>query len=351
MNSLPNVSLRSIATAVPAVRISQTEVIERARRLFPDLDPATFERMMPVYANAGIRCRYSCVPPIWYERDHGWREKNRLFLEHAIDLLEEAAHEALGRAGLAVGEIDAIVSVSTTGIATPSLDALLMERLGTRRDVERTPLFGLGCAGGVIGLARAAQLARQAAGRVVLLVVVELCALTFRRKDPSKSNMIATALFGDGAAAAILQGDGPGLRIGAGGEHTWRDSLDVMGWRVEEDGLGVVFSRDIPTLTRTAFVDALGDFLAANDFTLGDMGGFIAHPGGAKVLDALEDAFGLRPGGLAHARSVLRDYGNMSAATVLFVLERALRAGDHGRMLLSALGPGFTAAFQILEAE
>lgn len=354
MNSLPNASLRSIATAVPAVRIAQTEVIDRARRLFPDLDPATIKRMMPVYDNAGIESRYSCVPPDWFEHDHGWREKNRLFLEHAVDLLEEAARKALNQAGLTVHDIDAIVSVSTTGIATPSLDALLMERLGTSRDVERTPLFGLGCAGGVIGLARAAQQARMAAGRVVLLLVVELCTLTFRRKDLSKSNMIASALFGDGAAAAILQGEGDGVsagvRIGTGGEHTWRDSLNVMGWQIEEDGLGVVFSRDIPTLARNEFVDALGKFLSGNGLTLDRIDGFIAHPGGAKVLDALEEAFGLRPGGLEHARSVLRDYGNMSAVTVLFVLERALRAGDRGRMLLSALGPGFTAAFQILDA-
>jgi alkylresorcinol/alkylpyrone synthase len=191
---------------------------------------------------------------------------------------------------------------------------------------------------------------KLASGRVVLLLVVELCALTFRSRDMSKSNMIASALFGDGAAALVLRGDGPGPCVGVAGEHTWPDSLGVMGWQIEDDGLGVVFSRDIPTLTRTEFADLLAKFLDRHRLTLADIDEFITHPGGAKVLDALEDAFALGRGDLVHARSVLRDYGNMSAATVLFVLHRALEAGGRGRMLLSALGPGYTAAFATLDA-
>jgi alkylresorcinol/alkylpyrone synthase len=335
-----------MATAVPRFALAQSDVVNRVERLFPDIAPDLLARMLPVYENAGIATRYSCVPGDWYERPHGWAEKNALYLEHAVDLLESAARRALRRADLGVDRVDAVVAVSTTGIATPSLDALLMERLGLRRDVARLPIFGLGCAGGVIGLARAGAMTGHG---TVLLLVVELCALTFRRDDQSKSNVVASALFGDGAAALVIGGAGRGPAIVATGEHTWPNSLDIMGWSVEDDGLGVVFSRDIPSLTRTEFRRAAEAFLARHGLRVADIDAFVCHPGGAKVLDALEEAFALPPGGLAEARAVLRDYGNMSAVTVFFVLERMLAAGRSGRMLLSALGPGFTAAFALLE--
>jgi alkylresorcinol/alkylpyrone synthase len=337
----------ALATAVPRFPLAQAEVATRAERLFPGMKPDLLARLMPVYDNAGIATRYSCVPGDWYERPHGWAEKNALYLEHAVDLLDGAARRALGRAGLGVWQIDAVVAVSTTGIATPSLDALLMERLGLRRDAARLPIFGLGCAGGVMGLSRAGALAGRG---TALLLVVELCALTFRRSDQSKSNVVASALFGDGAAAVVIGAGGSGPEIVATGEHTWPASLDIMGWSVEDDGLGVVFSRDIPSLTRTDFRRAAETFLAAHGLALSDIDAFVCHPGGAKVLDALEDAFALPAGGLAEARSVLRDFGNMSAVTVFFVLERMLAAGKSGRMLLSALGPGFTAAFALVHA-
>jgi alkylresorcinol/alkylpyrone synthase len=183
----------------------------------------------------------------------------------------------------------------------------------------------------------------------VLFLVVELCALTFRKRDQSKSNIIATALFGDGAAAALLESEADGPVIGSWGEYTWPDSLDVMGWNITDDGLGVLFSRDIPTLVRTQFREATDRFLAARGLSLGDVDAFVCHPGGAKVVAALEEAFGIPEGTLDAAREVLRDYGNMSAATVLFVLERML-ARSHGRYLMTALGPGFTAGFLTLNS-
>jgi len=342
--------LAALATAVPPFVLRQDDVMGRAGRMLPGLAVDTIARLMPVYGNAGIETRYSCVPPDWYELPHGWAEKNRLFLDNAVDLIEHAAREAIERAGIGPEAIDAVVAVSTTGIATPSLDALLAERIGLRRDIERLPIFGLGCAGGVLGLARAATIARADPGKIVLFVVVELCALTFRQQDHSKANVVATALFGDGAAAAVVRCAGEGPVIEHSGEHLWPDSLDVMGWRVEEDGLGVVFSRDIPTLTRTEFGPVARAFLAARGLRLADIDGFACHPGGAKVLDALEETFGLDVGALVESRSVLRDYGNMSASTVLFVLERMLANGRGGRLLLSSLGPGFTAAFLTLLA-
>ncbi|MGH7090544.1 MAG: 3-oxoacyl-[acyl-carrier-protein] synthase III C-terminal domain-containing protein, partial [Stellaceae bacterium] len=184
----------------------------------------------------------------------------------------------------------------------------------------------------------------------VLFLVVELCALSFRKNDAAKSNLVATALFGDGAAAAVVSCGGEGPAFGLGGEHTWPNSLDIMGWDVAEDGLKAIFSRDIPTLIERDMAEVVNAFLARSGLALRDIRHFACHPGGAKVVTALERAFGLAPGALDMARGVLRDYGNMSAATVMFVLERLLAGGTQGRMLLTALGPGFTAGFQLLDA-
>jgi alkylresorcinol/alkylpyrone synthase len=342
--------LLALTTSVPPFTLGQEEVARRARRIFDQVATSELDRLMPVFANAGIERRYSCVPIEWYEKPHGWVERNALYLEHALNLLEAAARAALDKARLAPEAIDAVVCVSTTGIATPSLDAVLIGRLGLRPDVRRLPVFGLGCAGGVIGLARAADMARAAPETRVLFLVVELCALSFRKNDASKSNLVATALFGDGAAAAIVSTGGRGPAFGAAGEHTWPDSLDVMGWEIAEDGLKAIFSRDIPNLVERHMRDVASAFLTREGLALGDIRHFICHPGGAKVVTALEHAFALAPGALDSARSVLRDYGNMSAVTVLFVLERTLRVGAEGPMLLTALGPGFTAGFLRLDA-
>lgn len=341
--------LLGLSTALPPFALHQAEIERRARGYFTGAAALDLDRLMPVFANAGIETRYSCVPLEWYDRPHGWAERNELYLEHAVRLLERATRGCLAATALAPDQIDAVVTVSTTGIATPSLDARLLNRLGLRPDVIRLPVFGLGCAGGVAGLARAADLARARPGSKVLCLVVELCALCFRRGDNSKSNVVATALFGDGAAAAIVSTDGDGPRLGPAGEHTWPGSLDVMGWDVMEDGLKAIFSRDIPTLVRSQLRAAVDAFLGRHRQSLATIEHFVCHPGGVKVLSAIEEAFTLAPRALDHARAVLRDCGNMSAATVLFVLERTLKAGGRGRMLLSALGPGFTANFQVLE--
>ncbi len=340
----------AVATAVPPFVLGQAEVM---RRIELALGPRSREivRLLPMFGNTGIDRRYSCVPIEWYEELHEWPERNGVYLDSSLALLESATRLVLQRAGRRADEIDAIVAVSTTGIATPSLDAQLMERMGLRRNVQRLPIFGLGCAGGAIGLSRAAAMARTRPDSLVLFLVVELCALCFRRDDFSKSNIVATALFGDGAAAALISCSGEnGARITGGGEYTWPDSLDVMGWDVTGDGLKAIFSRDIPELVTTKLHDVAVAYLAEHGLTLRDIDRFVCHPGGAKVLDALEVAFELQPGELVTARDVLRDYGNMSAATVMFVLERTI--GDSRpwrRALVSALGPGFTAGFTLLE--
>lgn len=342
--------LQALATAVPPHKLDQSDVASLARRLFARRGQE-IERLLPVFANAGIESRYSCVPIDWYLESCDWQVRNQLYLDNALALTETAATRCLDAAGLDVGEIDSIVAVSTTGLATPSLDARLMERLPFRRDLQRLPVFGLGCAGGALGLARAAALARGEPGSKVLLLVVELCGLTFRPCDLSNANIVATALFGDGAAAALItcdEADAP-TAITSWGEHTWPNSLGVMGWLIKPDGFGVLFSQDIPTIVRRQLGDAVDGFLAKHGLGRPDLDGVICHPGGAKVLTALEEVFDLPNGGLAEARAVLRDYGNMSAATLLFVLERVLLKGLSGRQLLSALGPGFTAGFALLE--
>ncbi|WP_395023018.1 type III polyketide synthase [Dongia sp.] len=347
-------TLLSVATTVPKHRLAQGEVAAIAPRLF-DRQKSDIDRLMPVFENAGIATRYSCVPIDWYLEPHGWRERNQLYLDNAVELLTEAAENALAQAGRRPQDIAAVVVASTTGIATPSLDALLLNRLGLPSHILRLPIFGLGCAGGVLGLSHAVALARSLdrddRGGDVLFLAVELCALTFRQGDLSKSNIVAAALFGDGAAALVIGRPGSeGLRFGPSGTHTWPDSLDVMGWHVEDDGLGVLFSRDIPALVRDEFGPAMDAFLGRCDLSRDDLAGFVCHPGGVKVLDALEEAFGLEPGTMQEARDVLREHGNMSAVTVLFVLERMLHRGLAGRQLMTALGPGFSAGFQILEA-
>jgi alkylresorcinol/alkylpyrone synthase len=344
--------LLSVATAVPRYPLDQKDVVERIKLLFggsPDL-----ARLLPVFLNTGIDRRYSCVPIEWYDRAHGWAERNRIYLASALDLLEAATHRVLSLSRRHKEDIGGIVVVSTTGVATPSLDALLIERMGLCRTVQRLPIFGLGCAGGVLGLARAASQAAVIPGKMVLFLVVELCTLSFRRDDWSKSNIVATALFGDGAAAALLSVDGEGQAIVAAGEHTWPQSLDVMGWEVTDDGLKATFSRDIPNLVTAQLRDVASEFLARHGLAIDDIDCFICHPGGAKVITALEHAFGLAQGALIEARAVLRDYGNMSATTVMFVLERILaKARPTGarwdRALMNALGPGFTAGFLVIE--
>lgn len=242
-----------------------------------------------------------------------------------------------------------MVAVSSTGIATPSLEAHLAERLPLRADVARTPLFGLGCAGGVLGLARAAALARAEPGSRVLLLVVELCTLALRQSDPSLANLVACALFGDGAAAAILSTEGDGPRIGPAGEHRWPGTLEVMGWRVEDDGLGVLFAQSVPDIARDRLRPALDRFLERHAIEAASVDRWLCHPGGAKVLAALERALPAPARGLEHARAVLAEHGNMSAPTVLFVLDRALAEPGWRRAVLIALGPGFSVGFAALE--
>jgi alkylresorcinol/alkylpyrone synthase len=337
--------LLSLTTAVPPFTLRTEDVIKEATSIFAGRH-RDFERLMPVFGNSGIACRYSVRPYGWFRADKGWPERTEAFIEGAEALFREVAAKALAEARLEPRQIDTIVTVSSTGIATPSIEARVMSGMGFRDDVKRIPVFGLGCAGGVSGLSLAARLAKAEPGSKVLLVVIELCTLAFRPDEMSKSNIIATALFGDGAAAAVLSTEGDSLgRIEHAGEHTWPGTTDVMGWRMDREGFGAIFARSIPELAANDLRPAADNFLSRHGLSLADIGNFTFHPGGAKVIQALEQAFERAEGALASERRVLNGYGNMSAPTVLFVLRDQLPASGSSRRFISALGPGFTASF------
>jgi alkylresorcinol/alkylpyrone synthase len=308
-----------------------------------------YPKLVDVFVNAGIELRYSVRPLDWFDRPHDWRERTAAYLEGAQALFAQAASAALERARVAASDVDVVVTVSSTGIATPSLEARVAQQLGLRADTMRVPVFGLGCAGGVSGLAAAARLARAEPGEIVLLVVVELCTLAQRADRDEKADVISAALFGDGAAALVLRAgahDGA-LQIGVAAEHTWPQTLDIMGWAVDPAGFGVVLSRSLPRFVEERLAAPARHFVKAARMQTGR---YIFHPGGAKVLDAVETALGLRPGTCVLERDVLRDFGNMSAPSVMIVHERALARGDAAPAVMGALGPGFTASFLALDA-
>ena len=345
------VNLCGLATAVPEHTVSQEQAKCSAREIFGARTPL-FRELEAVFDNSAISNRHICQPLEWFFESSGFSEKSKLFEEHAIALARQVSEKALGAAGLEPADIDAIIVVSSTGVTTPSLDARLMNQMPFRSDTLRLPIFGLGCAGGVLGLTRAAQIAQSRPGSKCLLITLELCSLAFRYDRLTKSNIVATALFGDGAAAAVLSTEGGSADLGvlgAGGEHCWPDTLNVMGWKVDSLGLDVIFHRRIPQIVEQDYGAALHGFMDGAGLAMSDVARPCCHPGGAKVIAALEGVFDMTHGELDAEWDVLRRFGNMSAPTVLFVLEELVRRGHSGQTLLSSLGPGFTAAFQSLD--
>lgn len=338
-------SLCSLATAVPPHVLRQGDVAEASRALFGDRFDG-FDRLARIFGTAGILKRHAAMPIDWYQAQLGWPERNGAFLEAADELFVESAGKALAAAGLTGAEVDTVVTATTTGIATPGIEARVLTRMGFRPDVIRVPIFGLGCAAGVSGLTVAARLAEARPGTNVLFVTLELCTLSFRLDKLTKANIVATALFGDGAAACVLRaGDGGGIaEVEGGGSHTWPDTLDIMGWSVDPEGLGVIFAQAIPPFAESHVGPAVRGILGRLGLDRADIDRMVCHPGGTKVIEALERTFELDQGTLDHERTVIANYGNMSSPTVLFVLERVIAAGLPGRVVLSALGPGFSAA-------
>jgi alkylresorcinol/alkylpyrone synthase len=344
--------LLSLATVVPKHVLEQHIVAELAQAVFAHR-MRNYARIAGVFAGAGIERRYAACDLEWFAQPHGWPERTAVYIEEASALYERAAHKALALAGLRPCDVDVLVTVSSTGIATPSLEARLAHDMGFRANAQRVPVFGLGCAGGVSGLAIASHLTCARRGVTVLLVAVELCSLAFRPDRATKVNVVASALFGDGAAALVLTSDDalPAIAtITSTSQHLWPKTLDIMGWSIDDVGFGVVLSRSLPLFVvknyRAVFYEACAHMGIAD----APIGRVVCHPGGAKVLEALEDVLALERGGLDHERAVMRDFGNMSSPTVFFVLERVIAQGLARRTVLAALGPGFTASFATLES-
>lgn len=342
------VNMLSIATAVPPHQLDQHAVADTARHVYA----RTFTRypkLAEVFVNAGIERRYSARSLEWLSKPHDLAERTEAYVESASELFVRTAKTALDRAGMSARDVDVVVTVSSTGISTPGIEARVGPELGLRPGVMRVPIFGRGCAGGVSGFALGARLARAEPGEVVLVVVVELCTLTSRVDRGTKADVVSSALFGDGAAAVVLRaGRREGsLQVGAAAEHTWPRTLDIMGWAIDPVGFRVMLSRSLPRFVEQRMAAPVRRFIKAAHLHVPQL---VCHPGGAKVLDAIESALELQRGILRDEREILRNHGNMSAPTVLFVLERALRRGLCGPVVLSALGPGFTANFLALEA-
>ena len=339
-----NPGILSAAAAVLQHLVEQGEIKEFARRLFAGKFRG-LDRLLPVFDNGEIASRHFCRPLEWFGREWSFSERNALYAEHALELSEEATRRCLDRAGVGPEEVGALFFVSTTGISTPSLDAKLLFELGLSKNLKRVPVWGLGCAGGAAGVARAADYTRAYPDEYVLVVAVELCGLTFQVGDLSKSNLVAASLFADGAAAVLL-GPGEGPEVLGSHSTTWPGTGDVMGWDLVESGLKVRFAKSVPEIVRTRTRATVEEACEEHGLVPEDLRHLVVHPGGAKVIEAYEEALGLEPGTLVLPREILRGYGNMSSASVLFVLERFLEgypagSGEHGS--ISALGPGFSA--------
>jgi alkylresorcinol/alkylpyrone synthase len=342
-------SLLSLATAVPPHVVEQSEAKDHAREAWGG-NKGLFDRLAGVFDNAGIARRHIVAPQDWYMQGHGWHERNAVYLEASEQLFVEAATAAIEKAGLTPRQIDGVVTVSTTGIATPSLEARAFTKVGFRESVRRVPVFGLGCAGGVNGLAIASRMAAADPGSHWLFVCVETCSISIRLDSDDPAAIVATALFGDGAAAAVVtSGEHSLARIMGSAEKLWPDTLRIMGWDVEDPGLKVVFDRAIPPFVEEQLAEAVDEMCAEMGVAREDIDRFCCHPGGVKVIDAIETALDLNQGDLNLEREVLRDYGNMSAPTVMFVLDRLIERGLPNKVMMTAFGPGFTCAGMLLE--
>jgi alkylresorcinol/alkylpyrone synthase len=346
-----NPHVLSVATAVPPYRVPQSVAKDFARHMFSGVY-RDVERLLPVFDHSGVEHRNFCVPPEWFYEAHTFAEKNALYVENALDLSAKAGRRALDKIGADPGDVGAVVFVSTTGISTPSIGSDLIFELGLPQSVRRVPVFGLGCAAGAAGLALAADLARVRPDELVLLVGVELCGLTFQEADNRKAGLISLALFGDGAAAVVVGAQGNGAADAAGpellGGHstTWRDTRDIMGWKMVDTGFEVILHKSIPDLIHKRVPENLRAALDSAGLAREELKHLVVHPGGAKVLDAFEDVLEVEPGSLVLPREVLREHGNMSSVTVLFILERLLESGECGpgeHGILTAMGPGFSA--------
>ncbi|SHJ78766.1 type III polyketide synthase [Propionispora hippei] len=336
--------IMAVGTAVPPYCVRQEEVKALVAGVFKER-MSRLDKLLTVFDNTGIETRHLVCPLEWYTVPHSFAEANALYQIQALELAEQAARAAIQQAGAGPGDIGAVFFISSTGIATPTLDTKLLSRLGLSRHTVRLPLWGLGCAGGAAGLARAGEYVKALSGKLVLLVAVELCSLTFQHGDASKANVVGTGLFSDGAAAVVLGATGRGPLMFDSYSTLFDNTAAIMGWDVVESGFKVRFSRDIPSLIRERLPEVIEQACCYWGVEKEKIKHYLVHPGGVKVLQAYEDSLALAPETFRLAYEVLARYGNMSSVSICFVLAEFLRktepAGQYG--ILLSMGPGFCA--------
>ncbi|MFI6816714.1 type III polyketide synthase [Nonomuraea sp. NPDC050328] len=348
--------IAAVDTVVPDHRYSQAELTEA----FARLSSADHGLLRRFHEATQITGRSLALPLEDYERLDGFTAANDQYVTHALDLAERAVKEALARSGTAPEQIDHLVWCSSTGVATPSLDARLAQRVGLRPDVKRVPVFGLGCAGGAAGLARMNDLLLGHPLQAGLVVCVELCSLTVQREDTSVANLVASGLFGDGAGAVVAWGDErspttPDQAVGpsviATRSRLYPDTERIMGWEVGEHGFRIVLAADLVELVEAELAGDVTGFLADHGLSPAEVTSWVCHPGGPKVIEAIDQVLSLRPGALDLTWHSLQAIGNLSSVSVLNVLQETIarrpgEPGEHG--LLMALGPGFSAELVLL---
>jgi alkylresorcinol/alkylpyrone synthase len=349
-------AIASTVTAVPAYSATQAEVKARLRNIV-DLPGRRLDAAMELFDHAGVERRFSVEPIDRLGAPRTLGDMQDCYREHALGLGRKVAREALTRAGVAAAEIDLIVTTSCTGIMIPSLDAYLVDDLGLRPDIRRLPITELGCAAGAAALARAHDFLVGFPGAHALVIAVELPSLSMQRADLSPANLVATALFGDGAAAAVLAG-GEAAAGGTGTvailetlSHIWPRSTYALGFDLKDDGFHSVLSKDIPALLKSEIAALVRTLAARRGLGREQLSSFVLHPGGRKILEIVEEELGLSRADTQPSWDVLRDYGNQSSASVLFVLhewltQRRPAAGTHG--VLAAFGPGLTSEMLLL---
>lgn len=350
-------SLAAISTINFSCKADQKDVKEFARSLFVGSFPE-IDKMLSAFDNTEIKTRNLCKPLDYYTQAHTFQEQNLEYIRLSLESSIQAVESCLTAAKISRDDITDLIFVSTTGLATPSIDALIINKMRLNQHISRMSLFGLGCGGGVSGYAKACTLAKANPEAVVLLVAVELCSLTFLRDDFSKSNFIGASLFADGAAACLILGDNHThkaerkITFESSESKLYYDSLDIMGWDFTDTGFKVLFSSGIPQIISKNVYEDITSFLAKSNLKISDIKNFIFHPGGKKVLASYKEALNIEGDFLKTTREVMRDYGNMSSTTVLYVLERFLKEGfENGYGLMVSMGPGFSCEMVLLHMQ
>lgn len=344
----------STASAFPKHYYSQEMLLAALQQFWGDRidNPNVLRRL---HRHVGVDGRYLSIPKEEYMTMKTWGEANKHWIRTAVELGEKAVAGALAGAGLDGHNVGAFFFISVTGISSPSIDALLVNKMGLCRNIRRVPIFGLGCVAGAAAISRAADYVKAYPDQAAIVLSVELCSLTLQREDISMANLISSGLFGDGAAAVIVAGANCGLSgptILATRSVFYPDTEEMMGWDISEKGFRIVLSREIPNLVRNNLAHDVDEFLATRGLTRADIGSWALHTGGPKILEATAEALGLNNGQLDVSWECLRRTGNLSSASVLVVLDEVMknRRPEPGTLgILAAMGPGFCSELVLLE--